>query len=54
MDQAFEKWQITPEVQHDAGEQVVTVCRRQGRAKESGLPGDMRLVIVRTVPNGLQ
>ena len=50
----FEQWQITPEVQRDAGEKVVTVCRQQGRAKTSGLPVDMRFAIVFTVRDGLQ
>jgi ketosteroid isomerase-like protein len=52
--ESFENWQITPEVQHDAGEKVLTVCCQQGRAKASGLSVDMRFAIVFTVRDGLQ
>ena len=38
----------------DAGDDVVTVLRQQGRAKASGVPVDMRYPVVTSVRNGLQ
>jgi len=51
---AFDDWRITVEALHDAGEQVVAVCRQSGRAKATGMPVNMRLAQVFTLRDGLQ
>jgi ketosteroid isomerase-like protein len=51
---AFEDWRITLEAIHDAGEQVVAVCRQSGRARVTGVPVDMLLAQVFTLRGGLQ
>jgi ketosteroid isomerase-like protein len=51
---AFDNWRIKVEALHDAGEQVVVVCRQSGRSKVTGMPVDMCLAQVFTLRDGLQ
>jgi len=51
---AFEEWTIAVESMHDAGDNVVCVCRQHGRARTTGVAVDMRLALVFTVRDGLQ
>jgi ketosteroid isomerase-like protein len=50
----FDDWEIDVEALHDAGEQVLAVCRQRGRARVSGVPVEMRFAQVFTVRDGMQ
>jgi ketosteroid isomerase-like protein len=51
---AFDNWRIKVEALHDAGQQIVAVCRQNGRSKITGMPVDMYLAQVFTLRDGLQ
>ena len=50
----FDELEFVIEGYHDAGDDVVTVIRQQGRAKTSRVPVQMRYAVVTSVRNGLQ
>jgi ketosteroid isomerase-like protein len=50
---AFEDWSVEPESVHDAGEEVVWVCRQRGRSKLSGAEVDMVFAQVWSVRDGM-
>jgi ketosteroid isomerase-like protein len=49
---AFEDWEIVVEAMHDAGDQVICVCRQHGRAHITGIAVDMQLALVFTLHDG--
>ncbi|HTR19815.1 MAG TPA: nuclear transport factor 2 family protein [Gemmatimonadales bacterium] len=51
---AFEDWRIKLEEIHDAGDQVVAICRQTGRSKLTGVPVNMAIGQVFTLRDGLE
>jgi ketosteroid isomerase-like protein len=52
--QPFDEWEMEVDSFHDAGEQVVSLCRQRARSKTTGVPVDMSFAMVWTLRDGLE